>query len=45
MDFLEFAITAVLADWLTSAYEEAQALRRLQMEIDELRSEIEDHRD
>ena len=45
MDFLEFVITAWLADRLASTGEEAETLSRLQMEIDELRSEIEDHRD
>jgi hypothetical protein len=41
MDFLEFAITALLADRLTSMDEETEAFGRLQMEIDELRSEVE----
>ena len=41
MDFLEFAITALLADRLAAMDEEAEAFGRLQMEIDELRSEVE----
>ena len=41
MDFLEFVITAWLADQLASTGEEAETLGRLQLEIDELRSEIE----
>ena len=41
MDFLEFAITALLADRLASVDEEADAFDRLQGEIDELRSEME----
>ena len=45
MDFLEIAITALLADRLASLDEEAEAFGRLQMEIDELRSEIEGLRD
>jgi len=45
MDFLEFVITAWLADRLASIGEEAKTLGRLQLEVDELRSEIEDFRD
>ncbi|UCF01062.1 MAG: hypothetical protein JSV14_11805 [Deltaproteobacteria bacterium] len=45
MDFLEFVITAWLADRLASTDEEAKTLDRLQLEIDELRSEIEDFYD
>ena len=45
MDFLEFLITACLSDRLASIGEEAKALGRLQLEVDELRSEIEDFRD
>ena len=41
MDFLEFAITALLADRLASIDEEAEAFGRLQSEIEELKSEIE----
>ena len=44
MDFLEFAITALLADRLASMDEEAEALGRLGSEIEELRSEIENLR-
>ena len=42
MDFLEFAITALLADRLASMEEEAEALTRLELEIEELRSEVKD---
>ena len=45
MDFLEFIITAWLADRLASTGEEAETFGRLQLEIDELRSEIEGSRD
>ena len=45
MDFLEFAITALLADRLTSIDEEAEAFGRLKSEIEELKSEIESLRD
>jgi hypothetical protein len=45
MDFLEFAITALLSDRLASIDEEAEAFGRLKSEIDELRSEIETLRD
>ena len=45
MDFLEFVITAWLADRLASTDEEAETLGRLELEIDELRSEIEGFRD
>jgi demethoxyubiquinone hydroxylase (CLK1/Coq7/Cat5 family) len=45
MDFIEFVITAWLADHLASTGEEAETLGRLQLEVDELRSEIEDFRD
>jgi hypothetical protein len=41
MDFLEFAITALLADRLASMDEETEAFGRLQSEIEELKSEIE----
>ena len=41
MDFLEFAITALLADRLASIDEEAEAFGRLKSEIEELKSEIE----
>ena len=41
MDFLEFAITALLSDRLASIDEEAEAFGRLQSEIEELRSEVE----
>ena len=44
MDFLEFAITALLADRLASIDEEAEAFRRLNLEIEELKSEIENLR-
>jgi hypothetical protein len=42
VDFLEFAITTLLADRLASMDEEADALRRLELEIEELRNEVED---
>ena len=45
MDFIEFVITAWLADRLASTGEEAETFGRLQLEIDELRSEIEGFRD
>lgn len=45
MDFLEFAITALLADRFASVEEGAEAFGRLQLEIDDLRSEIEGLRD
>ena len=45
MDFIEFVITALLADRLASMGEEAKTLGRLRLEIDELRSEIEGFRD
>jgi hypothetical protein len=44
MDFLEFAITALLADRLASIDEEAEAFGRLNSEIEELKSEIENLR-
>jgi hypothetical protein len=44
MDFLEFAITALLADRLASTDEEAEVFRRLKSEIEELTSEIENLR-
>ena len=45
MDFIEFVITAWLADRFASIEEGAEALSRLELEIDELRSEIEGIRD
>ena len=45
MDFLEFVITAWLADRLASTGEGAETSGRLQLEVDELRSEIEGFRD
>jgi len=45
MDFLGFAITALLSDRLASMDEEAKAFGLLRMEIEELRSEIEGLRD
>ena len=45
MDFLEFAITALLADRLALMDEETGTFGRLQTEIDELRSEVESLRD
>ena len=44
MDFLEFAITTLLADRLASIDEEAKAFGRLKSEIEELKSEIENLR-
>ena len=44
MDFLEFALTALLSDRLASIDEEAEAFGRLKSEIEELRSEIENLR-
>ena len=41
MDFLEFAITALLADRLASMDEEVEAFGRLKSEIEELKSEVE----
>jgi hypothetical protein len=41
MDFLEFAIIALLADRLASMDEEAGTIGQLRSEIEELRSEIE----
>ena len=45
MTFLEFIITAFLADHLASKQEEANEWERLQDEIDNLRSEIEGLKD
>ena len=45
MDFLEFVITAWLADRLASTGEETETFGRLRLEVDELRSEIEGFRD
>ncbi len=44
MDFLEFAITALLSDRLVSIDEEAEAFGRLKSEIEELKSEVENLR-
>lgn len=41
MDFLEFTITAFLADHLASREEQAEACSRLEEEMADLRSEIE----
>ena len=41
MDFLEFLLTALVADQLASREEEAEARNRLESEIEELRSEVE----
>ena len=41
MDFLEFAITAFLADLLASIDEGAEAFGRIKSEIEELKSEVE----
>ena len=41
MDFLEFLLTALLADQLASQEEEAEARNRLESELEELRSEVE----
>lgn len=41
MDFLEFAITAFLADHLASREEQAEAWSRLEEKMEDLRSEIE----
>lgn len=42
MSFLEFIITALLADRLASEEEEAGERARLREELDDLRSEIDD---
>ena len=44
MDFLEFAIMALLADRLASIDEETEAFGWLKSEIEELKSEIENLR-
>jgi len=44
MDFLEFAIMALLADRLASTDEEAEVFGRLKSEIEELTFEIENLR-
>jgi hypothetical protein len=44
MDFLEFAITALLSDRLASIDEEAEAFGRIESEIELLKSEIENLR-
>ena len=41
MDFLEFLLTALLADQLAAQEEEAEARNRIESEIEELRSELE----
>jgi len=41
MDFLEFLLTALVADQLASREEEAEAWNPLESEIEELRSEVE----
>ena len=45
MDFLEFAITVFLADQLASREEQVEAWYRIEEEIEDLRSEIEELRD
>ena len=40
MDFLEFLLTALLTDQLASEEEEARARKRLESEIEDLRSEL-----
>ena len=42
MSFLEFIITALLADRLASDEEQAQERTRLRAELDDLRTEIHD---
>ena len=44
MDFLEFAITALLSDRLASIDEEVEAFGRIESEIELLKSEIENLR-
>ena len=41
MDFLEFLLTALVADQLASQEEGAEARNRLELELEELRSEVE----
>ena len=41
MDFLEFLLTALVADQLASQEEEAEARNQLELELEELRSEVE----
>jgi hypothetical protein len=41
MDFLEFLLTALVADQLASEEEEAEGRNRLESEIEALRSELE----
>ena len=41
MDLLEFLLTALVADQLASREEEAEARNRLELELEELRSEVE----
>ena len=41
MDFLEFLLTALVADQLASQEEGAEARNRLESEIEALRSELE----
>lgn len=41
MDFLEFLLTALVADRLASREEEAEARNRLESELEELRSAVE----
>jgi hypothetical protein len=41
MDFLEFLLTALLADQLASREEEAEARNRLEFKLEELRSDVE----
>ena len=41
MDFLEFLLTALVADQLASQEKGAEARNRLELELEELRSEVE----
>jgi len=41
MDFLEFLLTALLTDQLASQEEGAEARNGLELELEELRSEVE----
>ena len=41
MDFLEFLLTALVADQLASREEEAEARNRLESEIEGLKTELE----